>query len=285
MSPRRKAVKVPSIVRGMPEADYFAHPALSASGAKLLLQAPALFQHERTNPRTSRAFDYGHAAHTKVLGVGAETRVIPDDILGANGATSTKAAKDFIAQARADGAVPIKPDEAARIDAMADQLSSHTLAMRLLSEGEPEVSLFAEHPAGVAVRGRLDWLGRRIVTDYKSTTCADPKWFARSAVPAYGYHVSAAHYLDLAAANDLDVAGFAFIVQEKNPPHLVEVIELDAFALDRGAQLMHRAAEIFRDCTESGLWPGYGRSDRWTTVSLPPWALSDTNYHEEHYAS
>jgi len=274
-----------AIVRNLPEEDYYSNPALSASGAKLLLKAPALFRHRQDHPKTSKAFDFGHAAHTKVLGVGKPAVAIPDEVLASNGAASTVAAKAFIAGARAAGQVPLKSDEVAQIDAMADQLASHTLAMRLLSEGEPEVSLFAQHEAGVGVRGRLDWLSPRIVTDYKTSTSADPNVFARVTAPAYGYHISAANYLDLCAANDLDVAGFAFIVQEKEPPYLVEVIELDDEAIARGRELMSRAAEIFRDCTAAGTWPGYGRVDRWTTVSLPPWALRDDFQHEEHFAS
>lgn len=272
-----------TLVHGMPEADYHAHEALSASGAKLLLKAPALFDYARRHPKTTRTFDYGHAAHARVLGAGAEVRVIPEAMLAANGAASTTAAKAFIAEARADGATPIKPEEAVRIDAMAEQLIRHRMAARLLVEGDPEVSLFAEHPtAGVPIRGRLDWLGRGIISDYKTTTCADPAYFARSTVPAYGYHISAANYLDLARANNIDAMAFAFIVQEKEPPYLVEVIEIDNAGIAHGAARMTRAAEIFRDCTESGLWPGYTRDDTWTTVRLPSWVWTDNNPHEEH---
>jgi hypothetical protein len=47
---------------------------LSSSGAKLLLppSCPAIYQWARTHPTYSDAFDFGHAAHKKVLGAGAE---------------------------------------------------------------------------------------------------------------------------------------------------------------------------------------------------------------------
>ena len=53
---------------GVPEADYFASPALSQSQAKTLLDCPARYRWERENPQPHRdAFDIGHAAHSLSL--------------------------------------------------------------------------------------------------------------------------------------------------------------------------------------------------------------------------
>src|SRR6266545_7773779 len=96
----------------MPFDVYLADPvpggSLSTSGAKTLLnKCPAIFAYEREHGRPDKAvFDFGHAAHSEILGDGMRIAVIPDELLGSNGATSTKAAKQFIADARADGAVP-----------------------------------------------------------------------------------------------------------------------------------------------------------------------------------
>jgi hypothetical protein len=248
---------------------------LSVSGAKVILKAPALFRWQQDHPAYKRVFDYGHAAHAKVLGVGSEVRVIPEELLGANGATSTKAAKEFIAQARAEGATPIKPEEAEQIDAMADRLSEHTLAMRLLSEGRPEVSAYAlDEPTGVVRRGRMDWLGAWILTDYKTAASADPDVFVKAAAN-YGYHMQAAWYLDL--ARDLDHPGkaFAFIVQEKDAPYLVTVIELPRELVDVGRRRNRAALERFRDCTETDLWPGYVPDDQFAQPTAPAWALRE----------
>ena len=102
-----------------------------------------------------------------------------------------------------------------------------------------------------------------------------PAAFGRAAA-AYGYHMQAAWYLDLWRDLGADVEAFAFIVQEKTPPYLVEVVELDEDALDLGRRRNARALEIYRDCRASGVWPGYsGRDDQSTTVDLPPWAYRD----------
>ena len=55
----------------VPEVDYHAHPAFSQSQAKVLLQSPAKYHYRLTHPEPPRdVFDFGHAVHAKVLGVG-----------------------------------------------------------------------------------------------------------------------------------------------------------------------------------------------------------------------
>lgn len=263
----------------VPEAAYHAHlGSLSVSGAKVLLRAPALFKWERDNPKPfKKVFEYGSAAHGKVLGTGAEIRVIPAKMLASNGAASTADAKAFIEQARKDGAVPLKQAEADQVRAMADKLSEHSLAMELLSEGQPEVSAFAiDEGTGVLRRGRFDWLGTEILTDYKTASTSDPAAFGRTAADL-GYHMQAAWYLNLAHDLGHPAEAFAFLVQSKEPPYLVTVVELDDEALTRGRELNRRALERFRDCTESGIWPGYLPDTEFARVSIPRWALSDSD--------
>ena len=157
---------------------------------------------------------------------------------------------------------------------MADVLSQHTTAMRLLSDGAPEVSAYAlDEPTGLLRRCRFDWLGPTILTDYKSCADASPAGFA-NAVARYGYDMQAAFYFDIAADLGHDPQAFAFIAQEKEAPYLVEVYELDAAFLDRGRRRYRHALERLRDCIESDLWPGYtGRA--FTTLTAPRWATYD----------
>ena len=264
----------PGIYDGIPEPDYHADPvpagSLSQSGAKTILRAPALYRWQRDHPVHKDVFDFGTAAHAKVLGKGAPVVVLDFPTWQTNAA---KAARD---EARAKGETPLLVKDALIVDEMATALLEHRLASMLLAKGEPEVSAFAPDPAtGVMRRGRVDWLSRHVITDYKTAATADPAAFGRSAA-AYGYHMQAAWYLDLFRDLGADVEAFAFIVQEKEPPYLVEVIELDERAVDRGRVLNARALERYRDCRASGVWPGYsGRDDQSTTVDLPPWAYRD----------
>ena len=58
---------------GVPEREYHADPAFSQSQAKVLLDSPAKYRWQRDNPPAPRDhFDFGHAVHAKVLGIGLD---------------------------------------------------------------------------------------------------------------------------------------------------------------------------------------------------------------------
>lgn len=259
----------PGFYHGLDEREYHAHRgSLSVSGAKVLLKAPALFKWQQDNPVHKDVFDFGTAAHALVLGVGMENvYVTPLDEF------RTKEARAEKAEAQRVGLSIITPDDWLRVCDMADALSSHSLAMQLLSDGKPEVSAFAvDEPTGVLRRGRFDWLGPSVITDYKSAASSQPEAFAAAAA-RFGYHLQAAWYLDLARDLGHPAEAFAFIAQEKEAPYLVTVVELDDAAIRRGRELNREALERFRDCTEAGTWPGYIRDDDIARVSLPRWAF------------
>lgn len=266
-----EVTRSPGFYDDVPEIDYHADPtSLSVSGAKTLLKAPALFRHQQQHPVFKATFDLGSAAHELVLGVGPGIVQVDAD------SWRTKAAQEQRDAARVEGKTPLLVEDYRTVQAMAGVLSSHTLAMQLLGDGKPEVSAYAADEAtGIMRRCRFDWLGPTILTDYKSAVSAEP-WAFAGAVAKYGYHQQAAWYLDLARDLDHPAEAFAFIVQEKTAPYLVEVYDLDAAALERGRVLNRRALERFRDCTESGLWPGYTARE-FTTLSLPRWAHYDND--------
>lgn len=263
------------------EETYHAHQgSLSHSGAKLILKAPAHYKYALTHPKHKNEFDFGTAAHAEVLGVGAEIVVHEYDADKVKSPKATNAWKAEQSDVRARGAVLLLPEEYAKVREMADVLSSHRLAMRLLSEGKPEVSAFVEdEETGVLKRARFDWLGSSILDDYKSTVCSEPGWFVRQAANL-GYHSQAAWYSDVAAELGHPADAFAFIAQEKEPPYLVTVIELPPELVDAGRARNRRALQMFRDCTESGLWPGYVPDDTFAQPAAPRWALRE----EETYS-
>lgn len=263
-------MRAPGFYPDIPEAEYHAdRGSLSVSGAKTLLKAPALFKWQQDHPVHKDAFDFGTAAHALVLGVGAAVEPIVAD------SWRSKAAQEQRDAARAEGRVPLLVQDWKRVQEMADALSSHRLAMRLLSEGQPEVSAYCEDGlTGVMRRGRFDWLGPSILTDYKTAASAEPNAFVRAAAN-FGYHMQAAWYRDLAHDLGHPADAFAFIVQEKEAPYLVTVIELPSDLVTFGAVRNQRALERFRDCTESGIWPGYVSDDTFATPSAPAWALRE----------
>lgn len=248
---------------------------LSVSGAKTLIKSPAKFRWQQDNPVHKDAFDFGHAAHAKVLGVGAE--VVAIDVYSRRGKAWTEPAE----AARAEGKVPLLRKDADAVDAMADKLSEHTLAMALLSEGRPEVSAYAiDDRTGVMRRGRFDWLNEDMLVDYKTCLSSESRQFG-SAAAKFGYDMQAAWYLDLARDNDLTPRGFVFIAQEKEPPFEVACIQLDPEAVNAARALNDRALEMFRDCTEAGIWPGH-TPHRIVAAEVPGWRWTEyTNLTQE----
>jgi len=268
-------------IHDIPEADYFGDTwALSCSGAKLLLPpyCPAKFFWRQDHPERKKVWDFGSGAHNLVLGNG------PDIVEVTCDNWMTKAAKQQRDDARAGGKIPLLTRELAQCRAMAAALEEHPLAWNLLDpeHGQAEQSVYwADQRTGTQLRARLDWMydpgtGQLIIVDYKTADSADPGKFGKACAD-YGYHQQHAHYQDgLAAVTGADVA-FWFVAQEKSPPYLVNVIELIPDAVRIGRNRNSRAIDVYRACTETGDWPGYG--DGLTEITLPAWATrEDTGY-------
>src|SRR5262249_44075553 len=121
--------------------------------------------------------------------------------------------------------------------------------------------------------------GRVAIVDYKTATSADPVTFGRKAAD-YGYHMQNAWYIDAAKAVGLDEdPAFLFVVQEKTPPYLVSVVELDATAVEIGAARNARALSVYRECMQTGAWPGYDTDVH--LISLP--AYVERAHEQEIY--
>ena len=264
----------------MPAEAYHADPvaegSLSQSGAKLLLKSPAKFKWEREHPSTpTRSMNLGTAAHSMVLGTGPALTVIPDDLLASNGAASTKAAKEFRAEAIAGGMTVVSAAELATIAAMAKAFRAHPIAGPLLCrDGVAERAMFWRDTAtGIWRRALVDWTievnGHTTLCDYKTAVDVSPDAFSR-AVHTYGYHRQDDWYragYEVLTGTSPD---FLFIAQETTPPYLVAVYRLDAYAQRIAATENARAIELFARCTETDTWPGYDEDV--TLLALPPWA-------------
>ncbi|RAJ70208.1 PDDEXK-like uncharacterized protein DUF3799 [Streptomyces sp. Amel2xB2] len=262
--------------------EYHADPvpggSLSSTGARKLLppSCPALFRYEQDHGRApKKTFDLGHAAHKLVLGDGPDIEVVE----GAR--WDTTVAKSQVAEIRARGGIPLKQHEYEQVQAMADALRQHPVASALFDPargGKPEQALFWRDPqTGVMCRALLDWLpphidGRRlIIPDYKTTNDASPEAVQKS-VASYGYNQQDAWYrmgVEALGLGGRDTV-FVFVFQEKTAPYLVTVVELDAVARRIGAAKNRVALHTYRECVETGRWPGY--RDDIALLPLPAWA-------------
>jgi hypothetical protein len=174
----------------------------------------------------------------------------------------------------ARGGVPLTPAEFDAAQAMAASLRAHPRYDELFGEGDPEQSIFWTDPdTGVSCRARPDWLTPTRVVDIK-TTASDPSpENCAKAIANFNYHVQEQFYR--AGLVELDLidedADFVFVFQQKTSPYIVTVVDIDERGRQAGYRRMRQAMEIFRDCSEAGIWPTY--SDDIETVSLPGWAM------------
>lgn len=285
----------PGIYPGIKDEDYHARPELSASNMKKLLPpyVPAIFDYERKNPRPHKiAFEFGHAAHAELLGVGAEVVTVQKktksgEIVDAD-TYDTVYAKNHVTTILAQGKTPLLAKERRQVTEMVKAAKADPIASKLLapSTGTPETSLFWTDPeSGVPLRARLDFLrepdknGRLLIVDYKTSKSADPREFAKESAN-YNYPISAANYVDgVLALGHAKTVEFLFVVQSKTAPYLVSVIGIKADDLDLGRRLKRKAIETFKVCTERDEWPGYSSEIHYP--DLPVW----WSYYAEEIAS
>lgn len=271
------------ILENLTDADYFARPELSASGCKVLLQpgGPARFAWLRKHGQAPRrTFDVGHAAHKLVLGKGDPIETIPAEVLSIDGRPTTKAAREWVADARERGVIPLTPTDWELVHNMADALAKHPAMVELLGGdgAQAELVLTAEID-GVPFRGKLDLATSFGALDYKTTAgMADADTFSRVA-HRYAYDVQCAAYLELLRANGWFDPTFTFLVQEKQPPYLPAAFHLDETFLDLGKDRLTQAIALYRQCSETNTWPGH--PDTISELVAPAWAFDDDDLEIE----
>lgn len=275
-----KPITKPGFYAGIPDETYHADPvaagSFSSTQAKQILKSAAHLRHYLDSPRVEKkAFGFGHLVHAGVLGVGLELRVIPDSMLASNGAASTTAAKQFIAKARLENAVPLKEQEVTPIRAAIDAVRAHELAGPIFAAGTPEVSAFAIDPGtGLWLRARYDWVtSEDTLVDLK--TVRDGESFAfEKASRDFGYDLQGAFYQHVYRLVTGEYpAGFRFVTVENAPPHLVDVHEGDLLWEQRGRQLLGRALVRYKAALDTGLWPG--REPVINTLSVPNYLIEE----------
>lgn len=271
-------ISEPGLYLDVPEHVYHADPveggSLSSTGCRRILETcPAEFAWEREHGRPTTAdLDFGRLAHALLLGVGQPVaRIRARD-------WRTREAKAEIANAEAEGLMPVKADDYDRAVAMVSAVRAHPVAGALFAPGtgRPEASMVWRDPAtGVMCRGRVDWLrdqtdGPLIIVDYKTTRSLDVSSLEKS-IYEYGYHQQAPWYQAGVRALGLsDAPGFLFVFQKKTAPYQVRVVQLPDTTVGVGERRNERALRLYAECQASGVWPGY--SDGLDTIGIPVWA-------------
>lgn len=269
-------------------AEYHAcHWALSSSGARAIVDScPAKFKAQLDTPRepkkVSNALDLGSASHAMLLEPekwDSKFTVLPEDH-----SNRTNVGKALVEDIRANGRTPVEFDDFQTIKAMHAAMMAHPFAAKLFMNGQAEKSLFwKDEQTGVWCRNRPDWLvtGGNIIPDYKTTISSDPRELNK-ALWNYGYYQQAAWYQDgVRALGLVERPTFVLVFQEKEAPYLVTVAKVSPSSLEWGRIRNRRAIEIFAQCRETGVWPGYA-SDV-VTLDIPAWAEKELERERSSY--
>lgn len=162
-------------------------------------------------------------------------------------------------------------DESNDIKAMQSSVLNHPFAKRLLFGGVPEQCLFVEDTNGTLRKSRLDVMTKgNVLSDIKTTESASLENFERS-ISKYRLHVQAAYYLDNCNLAGIEKVSFFFICVEKSPPYLVRCLQLMPEVIEYGRTLYQRDLQVYRNCLETGLWPGWG--EQYDECALPSYEM------------
>lgn len=261
------------LVHDLPEIEYHAGTELSSTGAKRILRSPAHYRWEQEHRIEKAAYDMGHVVHGLVLGTGLV--VVQIDAVD----WRSKVAQQQRADAYAAGHVPMLTKDFERAQRMADAVREHPTAGPLFTGGSAEVSLFwTDEATGVECRGRIDYLRDGAAVDLKTTTDADPSAFGRTAAK-FSYDLQTQWYAEGYHAITGQHVESLHVLVETSAPHGVSVVQLDDEALHIGALKAAQARETYRQCVETGQWPGYPTNVH--LVGLPAWAVYEMDDDNE----
>lgn len=251
-----------------------ASPSISSTGLKTIenetpfhywYQSP--LNPDRPQREQKPHFNIGKGVHDLLLLQGLFPKnyfILPDGYDGC--LKKWEMAKEERKEAEASGIPVLTFPQYRMVEAMAEQVEKNELAKALLISGTPEMTVIAKDPAtGVFMRARPDVLPETmdILPDIKTTISAHPLAFEKQATNL-GYFQSAAHYIDcvdLVFGEPAKKRRFVLIAVEKDPPHLVQIYQLDDEAIQMGRMLNRRALNIFAECLKTGVWPAYSRPE------------------------
>lgn len=243
----------------MPDHEYFAIDALSASDLKKFRNSPSSYKlYKEEPPKSSATMSLGTLTHLRVLeGQEAVNRAIrerfavlslDDPNAPVNPKTGdfygrgTKAFSEWY-ENHGNGKEILLPEDFQKLNGMLDGLARNEYAMRWLTkEGDAEVVIQDEYKTDVdgteviiPRKCKIDKLlkNKQAIIDLK-TAADSSEWVFQKDVYKWGYHIQNMHYISVAQSEFPDLEVFVFIVVQNQPPFDAAVYVLDILPLAWG---------------------------------------------------
>lgn len=255
----------------VPDPEYRSWRAASNSMLNKLIEVPALAKHEMENPSAPTPdLVMGLALHARFLEPeGYDEKFAP----GIDGKTAEGKLRlaEYLDEYQHD--YRLNEAKLDQVEGMVDAILNHPKARQLIDAIEHrETSLsWVDKSTGCLCKARVDGLlpSLGVAVDLKTTNDASKIGFSRSIID-YGYYRQGAHYLSGLRHLGEPYSCFTFIAVEKKEPYLVAVHELSLPWIRIGELELERAYRQWRQCLETGCWPGY---EEIIEQSPPEWKL------------
>ncbi len=300
----------PGIYDGLPDAVYHDAPGVSSSVLKEMGRSPAHCRAKQDGDRNKRtkALETGIILHCAVLEPErfAQDYALPPmrinypDALAtveemkarceALGLPKTGKKEDLIKRLREDengtlfwddiieeyreNKILLSETDMALCQGVMTSVSAHSKAAKAFRDGVAERTLvWHDEATGELCRARMDYYREDLGMIFDLKSCRDARYdpFQRD-IPKYGYHISAAMYLEGARACGLKATGFAWLAIEKEPPYAIGLYMASAEMLIEGYERFREYLDLFHACQETDNWPAY--AEAFLTIELPPWAIA-----------
>jgi hypothetical protein len=203
-----------------------------------------------------------------------------------------KAAKKEWQKSLPADAIVLSQADAEDVAAQIEALYAHPRAVKLLSNGTPQVHTYFHDPEfkvvkilpdGTEVLEPVFWYG--VMDFYRSgnfivevKTAASAQWwnFNRDAYK-FDYHIQMFLYRRAVMAITGQKPDLAMIVLEKGAPYNVEIFEIPERWFEHANYEVTLALNSFNECTRTGYWHGYSKDP----IRLPFPAYTKSRFDDE----
>lgn len=271
--------------------EYHAHPAIGASGLRLINQAPAKYYAAYLDPNRkplepTPAMLKGTMIHTACLEphlFDEQYVTVPDDI-----DRRTKEGKELYGSIEASGKQAIKPDDSALSKTLADAFNFHPFIIptRHINATVHIEKSFITDINGVQVKIRPDVFiepcktyPNGLIIDLKTTSDASSYGWSKSIVN-YEYYLQSALYANVLfhIAGTHALPDFYWFAQETEAPYLNKPYRATDMIQQYGWDECLRLLDVYLECKQSGVWPGYGEDEE--DAELPVWKQREIDASE-----
>lgn len=265
------------VIADMSNDEYHSQPSFSSSQIKDFIDAkhPPKYFYEKHITKSFKPvekihFNIGQAVHTCWM----EPEKFNAEFVVEDLNLRTILGRERKAEILESGKVFVNLEQAAEIAIMTKRLNANKQAMALKQGCLIENSIFwTDKETGLDLRVRPDmWRRGAYVPDLKSTRDASFATFQKD-IFNYGYHISAAMYLEGVKQLGEELSDFIYICVENTEPYLTAIYTLSDEALEIGHREYRKALIGIAERLDADNWPGHN-NDEVTEISLPQWVIN-----------